>query len=160
MDWMRCGPMRRKRPWLSRELPVACVAQSPPSLTHKPSLQTPPKEPPLQQSTAAPDTSDTPLPSLSNSAHPSQQCKSSPYYSYPAPPHLDVRALRPRLTHDNRVRTLTGKEIELDIEPDYKVRFVPLQLYGPWIPRGFYSSSRTSTCIAATDTNAPLRSPA
>lgn len=26
------------------------------------------------------------------------------------------------LTWDCRVRTLTGKEIELDIEPDYKVR--------------------------------------
>ena len=32
--------------------------------------------------------------------------------------------MNPRLTGDdlyNRVRTLTGKEIELDIEPDYKV---------------------------------------
>lgn len=26
----------------------------------------------------------------------------------------------------NRVRTLTGKEIELDIEPDYKVRILPI----------------------------------
>jgi hypothetical protein len=24
-----------------------------------------------------------------------------------------------------RVRTLTGKEIDLDIEPDYKVRYLP-----------------------------------
>ncbi len=30
--------------------------------------------------------------------------------------------------HSNRVRTLTGKEIELDIEPDYKVRHIPCAL--------------------------------
>jgi hypothetical protein len=30
-----------------------------------------------------------------------------------------------------RVRTLTGKEIELDIEPDYKVRLPPFSLALP-----------------------------
>lgn len=31
----------------------------------------------------------------------------------------------PTAPHNNRVRTLTGKEIELDIESDYKVRREP-----------------------------------
>lgn len=38
-------------------------------------------------------------------------------------PALPLQPLQIILTEvRNRVRTLTGKEIELDIEPDYKVR--------------------------------------
>jgi hypothetical protein len=40
---------------------------------------------------------------------------------YAAPPTNIPLASHP-LTQPNRVRTLTGKEIELDIESDYKVR--------------------------------------
>jgi len=37
---------------------------------------------------------------------------------YTAAPHYNFLGLA---NEQNRVRTLTGKEIELDIEPDYKV---------------------------------------
>ena len=37
-------------------------------------------------------------------------------------PHLPKSKSATKLTNPPRVRTLTGKEIELDIEPDYKVR--------------------------------------
>jgi len=36
---------------------------------------------------------------------------------------MPFQAANARLLSCYRVRTLTGKEIELDIEPDYRVRF-------------------------------------
>lgn len=49
------------------------------------------------------------------------------------------------LTLPYRVRTLTGKEIELDIEPDYKVSYLPVQQKSqsksPWNPPDIPPSS-------------------
>ena len=45
-------------------------------------------------------------------------------YKYSSP-HLSIIHKLTRYAY--RVRTLTGKEIELDIEPDYKVRPPPMQ---------------------------------
>ena len=39
-----------------------------------------------------------------------------------SPSHAPYNESRGELTGTNRVRTLTGKEIELDIDSDYKVR--------------------------------------
>ena len=38
---------------------------------------------------------------------------------------LELTVTHTTMLIDSRVRTLTGKEIELDIEPDYKVSLLP-----------------------------------
>jgi hypothetical protein len=43
-------------------------------------------------------------------------------YAIPPTQNTTAPMQTEQLTQPNRVRTLTGKEIELDIESDYKVR--------------------------------------
>lgn len=51
------------------------------------------------------------------------------------------------ISRSNRVRTLTGKEIELDIEPDYKVNRPPASMRFRLLParNHFYPSTQTTS---------------
>lgn len=109
------------------------AAASPPKRTSPPALQSPvgdqtPPPPAESKQSQQPHHQTIPnhLPSSSSShpntnhnnhlAHHADQVNTS------LAPHLPKSKSATKLTNPPRVRTLTGKEIELDIEPDYKVR--------------------------------------
>lgn len=57
--------------------------------------------------------------------------------------------------NNNRVRTLTGKEIELDIESEYKVRSLPAAAVGDLHPRRFEHTARRPCTPTTTTTTGP-----
>lgn len=50
----------------------------------------------------------------------------------------------------NRVRTLTGKEIELDIEPDYKVNHPPASMHFRLLPAPNHFTLRLKSHLQTT----------
>jgi hypothetical protein len=106
----------------NKRLPAYINVKSQPTKTRHRPLDPPPKSRRRSNTTTTRATHNTYHTSPTNNKPNRPPCRSST----PPPPLFSKRPHQ--LTKSApRVRTLTGKEIELDIEPDYKVRLQPAQ---------------------------------